>query len=585
MYYKNEKGSSLLLVLLVSLIFMALGLSIISASIGGAKRTEISKENAETTYKAIRALEEVVTEFQLQVNDPSFKLDEDRLRNDQYQSELESFIDYLKSSYSGLSIIDISNSDYGVNLSTQFTRVYELSFTATGDDGRNRSISRKLFLSPTPSFLQFAAGSGPEGTVSLNGAVQIIGNLFTKKLITRDIAYFTDEKAVSLGIQQRQAPTLYPAIIGDLYIIDELNGSKNLNDPILKNYFDNSAIPNIKRNDREFIDVNFKKTFAQKINDLQGVSFKTTEDDFDSELEVSSVIRNILSPCTSIIYLHSDSNPFNQLTNCSSPLYLIEKDWNYLDISNTISAKRKVIVYTDIVTDNFGVPVQPLTFRNSNDPEYAPLYVKNDLLLNDDTWLVVHGDLEIISKSNSSINISGNILVTGDLKIHGDEIDVNGFTEIQEDDEVKFDSTIFTLGTTEVYNTNISGLNDKQLVLLSKEDMIITRINEFKTINDSIKPLEAYFYTDSDATLYGVGSLFYIKGGLFARNDLTINSIRQNVISKGSNLLLQISSPSVQEGQNSRFNIQYDKTVITDQLDALPRVDKLQVILDDIKIN
>ncbi|MDF0726751.1 hypothetical protein PY093_08480 [Cytobacillus sp. S13-E01] len=587
MITRNEKGSSLILVLLVSLIFMTLGLTIVAATIGGAKRTEIRKEDIATTYEAVKIMEEVIAKFHYEISQPSFKLNEAMLKDTRYKAQLATFIEDLQSQYNpSLKITNLSN-EYDINPLEHFTRVYNIAVTATNADGRTRTASRRLFLSPTPSFLQYAAGSSPEGIVNLNGGSKIIGNMYGNTFNISNTVYFNDEVSQRNGQIENQAPSVYPSLQGELSVRGTINGNELLSDPSLSNYFFKSnissenGVPIIKRATSEYVDVNFKKTFAQKINQLQGYSgTPTTEDNFNDENSINFAIKSLLEPCREII-INSNEDSISGTNNCDSPLYLIEKDENYLDINSAIQPKYTTVVYADISLDE---AENDFEIRSPNHVENAPLFVTNNLDI-EDAWLVVHGDLVIDSSLQSTIEINGNILVTGDLIIRGDNLTPDGKEELQEDDEVQFASTIYTLGKAEVYNTKISGLNNKQLVLLAQQDMIITRINEFRDYtNPANTPLEAYFYTDSSATLYGVGSLFNIKGGLFAKESLTINAIRQNSIQKSYNLAPNIISSAAQKSQYSRFIIDYDRSVIIDQLDALPRVDRLQLILDDMMI-
>ena len=128
---------------------------------------------------------------------------------------------------------------------------------------------------------------------------------------------------------------------------------------------------------------------------------------------------------------------------------------------------------------------------------------------------------------------------------------------------------------------------------MAKGDLLITRINEFNNfeslnegeipylpINDrKIKPLKGFFYTENNAELYGVGSLFYIKGGIFARKELTVNSIRGEVTNI-NNLPSRIS----QKDSFSRFIVDYDQDVMLKQIDALPIVEHLQIFSDELLI-
>ncbi|MFT4412810.1 hypothetical protein ACLM5H_03015 [Fredinandcohnia humi] len=559
---KNQNGSSLILVLLVSLVFVVLGLTILSVTIGGAKRTEIRGEDIKKIYKATNTMDEVISKFQHKLYDLNGYVREGNIYG--YESELASFIDSLHP----IKIKNIS-SNYHIDTNKFFTRALSIEVTAAGENGRERTVSRNLFLSPTPSFLQYTAGSGPNGLMVMNGGLEINGNVHVNDLILSNKPEFTDN-----GVE-RTATSVFPDINGDLFIRGTVNGSERLDISRLRSYFFEEARPPvIKRETKEFVEVNFNKTYAQKMNELQGVTLSSHPEDYNDLATISSTIEQLLNSCRDVILSATDVYPISRSNNCPSPLYLIEKDSNYLDINN-LSNNRETIVYTDLVQNEDG----SFEVNSPDETEYAPLYVKNDLVINN-SWLVVHGDLEIVASSNNPIKIVGNILVTGNLIIRGDNSDINS-----EDDEVIFDSTMYVLGTSHIYSTNISGLDgDKQLVLLSKGDMVITRINEFRSISTDIQPLDAYFYTDSSAELYGVGSLFRINGGLFANEQLTINAIRQYNIANNGSLLHNILSPFSQRENGSRFVVTFDRDVILDQLDALPRVDELQIVLDDIKI-
>lgn len=162
-----------------------------------------------------------------------------------------------------------------------------------------------------------------------------------------------------------------------------------------------------------------------------------------------------------------------------------------------------------------------------------------------------------------------NILVTGKVEIRG---------------EVEFDSTIYVLKdstkdiedfTTIVEDASIKGLNNKELVLISQGQILINRLAAFD--NNEPKPLAAFFYTDSDAKLYGVGSIFSLSGGFFAKGDLTINAVRG--IATGNNLGINIQSNNL-----IRFKAIYNDQIFTDQKAGLPRVKAINIRVEELKL-
>jgi hypothetical protein len=246
--------------------------------------------------------------------------------------------------------------------------------------------------------------------------------------------------------------------------------------------------------------------------------------------------------------------------------YIVDKNMNPDDIATDIPSSKKVIVMTD------------LSDQKTQGQNSSPFIIKDNLHLQKDQWLIVNGDLEIYNDYNTSkapLEIQGNIIVLGNVTIHGFNDD-----SATEHDEIKFDTTMYVTGDSSIYSTNITGLNEKQLVLLSKGNLLVNRTNEFATLSDNVIPLKAFLYTDKSATLYGVGSAISINGGIFANQSLTINAIRQNTVQTAAPNFLIIQPEDFQNTQYSRFTVTYDKSILLSQLDGLPTVDSLRMIVD-----
>lgn len=224
--------------------------------------------------------------------------------------------------------------------------------------------------------------------------------------------------------------------------------------------------------------------------------------------------------------------------------------------------------------------------------------------VNPDNGITLSGDI-LSGKSinirplNTTISFNSNMISLDSFTINGDEKD----EELGENDIIKINSVVYTLNDAFVSNINILGLpyvdnrtgatQIGQLILLAKEKLTITRMNEFNHFNPMkesgfpytpdeetiIQPLKAFFYTEQSAELYGVGSLFYIKGGVFAKESLEINAIRAN---RTFSMISDI--PNSSEGMLSRFIVDYDQDVLLRGIDALPIVDRLQIIPDDFVI-
>lgn len=328
---------------------------------------------------------------------------------------------------------------------------------------------------------------------------------------------------------------------------------------------------------------------------------------------------------------------FNPLIPCdiSNNIYLLENDfyngvientnyesrdinqrWEKMDFSAFDSSKPKIVLFADIITEggqistSTGTPSAYANGDNKDDANPPTLILKDGIDLGSNGWLIVFGDL-VIKTEKPDVKIKGNILVTGNLTIRGEEPSKYPSPT----NRVDFDSTIYVYGCdklddndcgkseTKIYNTMIKGINpNDQLVLIANNPFSISRINEFKPITNATTVLEdkikndlsdptdptiqAFFYTDKSAVLYGVGSLFDIKGGVFAKSRLEINAIRKEEFPVGTTTLPEFdiydynSIDPNNERTNSRFFVNFDYNVILNQLDALPLVDRLQMIVE-----
>lgn len=571
---RNENGQTLITVLLVSLIFTVLGLTIVAASINSNQRTGVRIDEIELTTEATKVLNEGIAKFTNEVS--RFQLKESELLS--FDSKFENIIKELKKD--NIVVKDVSTDEkYKIDKNKYFTRIFELSYINKNTEGAKiaKRITRTIYLSPTPSFLNYAIGSGPDGVVTLNGAADIKGDLFSWNLNTNNIAYFED--ATSSPGEPSETDTLFPRIKGNVYLKNKLNTSPVF--PSTKEEFDQlfdpESILTVTKDTSEFIDVNFGNTMAQLFNEL---SYGFIDDMFTSHSNVHLAVEQLLKNCGNQL-IPPSSFLSTQTERCENDLELLSFSLNEQINFNALTSKinstnPRTYVYSSSDTSAVGKLINPV----SNN--YPPLYITKDVVMHDDSWLVVHGDLVIFPK-DKTINLQGNILVTGNLIIEGN----NEEGTEKEDDNLHVDSTIYVLGKSDITNTNIKGLDDKQLVLISQEDILINRINEFKNITDDLEKLDAFFYTQEKAELYGVGSLFLVNGGIFARDSLTVNAIRQNEIEKklgtdSSKLDLSqsIKPVSFQKDNQSRFQVEQDLSVLADQIDSLPKVDRFQILLD-----
>ncbi|EKN64985.1 hypothetical protein P9E76_11090 [Schinkia azotoformans] len=696
----NEKGSSLLVVLLITLIFSVLGLAVLGASVNNVKRTEIREAEIETTANTKVLMSEVVAKLQENLNNT---IDEKELQKEtpstDYKSQVETAVRNTASAFTGVTI-EINNEEiykqYGISdvinfKKNNFLRIYEIKIDNTGADSGNpaikRTITENVILSPTPSFLNYAVGAygkrfgtdkpinindvigkdeenkdikrGSDSALIINGSPDIIGNVFAPTLELNSRAnYIKNNTRNPTGDFQG------PSIFGTLYTkkINKDNQPSNPEGKVFYPFFDGefdekidgiNGIPAIKSTGSNFVDMDFDETFylkwiesgAPKLpilsdgslanNPLYGELncsddnlFKALENldamvennhivtgDPDELMNDFTTVEKENGKITSTVTPH-DGRYNNPKFTCKNkdgtkPVYLIEE--SMLETYNVYKAKlfdtdvkdtTNTIFFTNI--DRFDPENEISTERRllntyikNKDEDKTPMpnILKiggdNNLLLkNPDNrekgWLVVNGSLEINGSEELSTApvIKGNILVNGDLYIRSTDAENDDKSEI-----LKFDATIYVRGNTTIDNVNIYGADGKQLVVISNGDLKIVRVNEYdnaalddKSLVNIINTppnLKGVFYTNKTATLYGVGSLFQIEGGIFAREQLIINAIRYKFPSTESIDVVKFANYNSYEGLRSRFYVEYDNRVITDQLSSLPRVNRLQVIVDN----
>ncbi len=651
--------------MITTVVLVTVGMAIVSASIGGAKRTEVRETDINITYDALKVVDRVTAELSTKLSDPTNvdyalansnflynlnnKLGLETLNSvtDLFMNESNS--DTYLESIECINLIDITDgnitsigSDSCVgNVSSLyptapfdldrnlFTRVYDIVVvTNTPDDQEGfvqRTAIKRVILSPIPSFLKYAVGAGE--TLHLNGSPSIVGNLYVNDLlIQKDAEYTTQSQALNV------IDTPYPSIYGDLFTNINTANYTSLKELVYPSTPD-SEIKFYKEDapelyhDSQFVDIDFNETIAEKgeamlaANDLSSGDYSGTLAEriaskfgLGSVLPVDDIVEDILGNITDILDeidltdadLFRDDGSLTQIRHIGDVVVLaLDTPMNLTD----------VVVNGDItiITD------QPVSIDNI-------ISTGNVSLVNISNTLEITGDIittgSFSIEAQEQLNIAGNIYSEGNafiksldstIDLRGDMVVRNGELIISgndnetsrgeaENDTILFDSVIYVEKTAEISNLNIKGGYEipgdetskrKKLILLSGDDLLLTRMNEFRNFSDSretegqllpfdedIEPLQAFFYTDTNAVLYGVGSQFFIEGGIFSKGDLEINAIRGEVVSLDK--LNPTSSNINQEDHYSRFNVDYDQSVLTDNIDFLPKVDRLSMYSSDL---
>ncbi|MGU3473745.1 hypothetical protein ACLBWT_21675 [Paenibacillus sp. D51F] len=203
-------------------------------------------------------------------------------------------------------------------------------------------------------------------------------------------------------------------------------------------------------------------------------------------------------------------------------------------------------------------------------------------------WLIVNGDLILRGNKQDATDkllLRGNLLVTGNVQISGD---------------VDVDATILTLGRTDIRDAKIRGLktdgqagSKKELVLIGLGSIDLYRVDSFQQLDEQgynsasereQQVLDAFLYTDSSASLYGVGSAFWMNGGFFAKRNLTLNATLGTTMENAAEDRLGFAEQTGLGKEQARFIIEYNDQVFAHQNVALPRVNKVRLTTGPLKL-
>jgi hypothetical protein len=538
----NEKGYSLVVTLLIITIFFILGLTILSVAIYQARFTEVRVEDIESLHEATQAIEETIAEMKVMIDgfelSATENLDAPESLNTpgDLDKQLADLISNLEQRY-GVDIKDVTD-NYKINRATLFTRVYLIS-----KPYGSKTVERRVILTNTPSFLKYAIGSTKD--VILNGGAYIDGNIYVgRNAYVTNVANYIDNSKKYM--EQTSFPTTSKTSVlfvnGSYYSCDHnkntcYNVAGNVFQRIEGNYSNDvrfqSQAPSIQKEREEFIDVDFEWTVKDKLLNAAGI--ETFSQEYGKHINKSI------------------DQLFNELQDRFA-------------VFDSVSSLRENIDSTN----------QSIILQSEDSSPFLLNHGELDL---QHKWLIVNGDLFLGNSVNTPTKVRGNIIVLGDLIISGD---------------IQLDSTIYVLGRTFIYTANIAGWNNKEVVLLSKGPLEIARINEFKNDFSFEQPnLKGYFYTDSNAVLYAVGSYINIQGGLFARGNelelapdsdvsgLVINTYRGTARKQGGSISFT-PPPSLDEKEESRFVIRHDKSVFINRSEGLPFVKKLSLVVDKL---
>lgn len=550
----SERGSALVLVMFIALLLTILGAAVLSAAVGGAQRAETRENDVQSLHLAEKTLEEVIASMTSNLQSIVTK------SINGTQEELEQGIDlYLSSlergSYAGLMTSTELTNASGKLLQMDYEKIsyqhqaaaYKVTLTVEAEvNGVQRELTQDVIFDTYPDFLKYTLGS--ESNLIVNGSPYIEGNIYAgNELRIGDKAEYY--------YQSGSVHTLFSApfqLDGEAHIQSLKQVFYTLNDSTksAEEWLGEEAnsefiIPEKQlrvRNHRKFVQLNVRESFVDKIvESLSGVAA-------DRSLIRSQMNSGTLGEFLSnypVFYDAPDDIPRKPDVPEQSDKPEDQQAWAMYrsQLERFIHPKKSFVYRGDLTYD--GVELTGIEYGSK-----------------EGKWFVVDGNLTINNYKDTPIVIRSNMLVTGKLQIRGD---------------VQLDSTVFVLGpsggeyATLVEDASISGSG----VVMSAGAVLVNRLDAFQ---NNTEVLQAFFYTDSTAELYGVGSILSLSGGFFAKGDLTVNAVRGETFT--GNGVIQIAPGT----DLVRFSARYNEKVYRQQQEGLPRVNQMSVQTGAIKL-
>ncbi|CAM4395383.1 hypothetical protein [Saccharibacillus endophyticus] len=597
--FREEKGSALVMVMFMMLILTLLGVAVLSAAVGGARRTLTRENDIQSLQLTQKTLDESVAYI-------AEKLDGEKLKANVLGSTLQNVL-------TGIPALQASNAATGEGVKTELalasTRLLsakasddfagnalkkESSYTVTliaqsEINGVKRTLKQDVKVSLYPDFLNYAFGS--EQDLILNGSPTIKGNIYAgKTLRVNNVANYAYRG------QNLQKTSLFPRMqnradgsqpLAFIQSLEDFTLSENGYAPRAVNRGADGAalsgeltIANVRkaldidlsqvriRKNEQFVKVDVDQSFRDKFIQALGLSESVEIADYAS-------------------YLNGYPNALKMPVKPVPPVRPVDP----LSTDKTIQDqyKKELDAYEKAYTDYIQVQL-PKYQKELSDLTTALTTMKSTVVFNGDlnvdgdwlkglmqtaksasSWLIVNGNLTVNNTlDNTPLNIDSSILVTGAVNLGG---------------KITVDSTLLTLGNTKIQDATITGVSKsgsvKEIVLISKGPILLNRVDAFSQANVA-QTLRGFFYTDAAAELYGVGSNFDLQGGFFAKGNLTVNAVVGNSVEDASRQNIVFDDQTI--SKTSRFKVDYNDQVFNNQGLALPRVDQISVKAEKIEL-
>ncbi|WAA12848.1 hypothetical protein [Fervidibacillus halotolerans] len=526
-YVKNERGYSLLLTMFVFILFTVLTLTVMAATITGAKRNQSSEQAIQAKELAMMGVEHLAEDIYKELSE---QIGENGISRTEFESILVRVLNDAsiekRTNETGTyeaEVIDIQTIPSDKNSDELKRRVTILGSGVVDGTVKQVKTTIDFGAQSTLESLKYAVGSnlsdeckdggrcfGGEGNVYLHGGVTITGDLKVDRHLV-----ITDRGYAFLNGRQYWIESTYPAILpteaeetskmvlkGNVYTFDHTPDYETL---LSTSDFDNGSENNSSNNG--FLCWLFPwlcQDDGQSTSDYRNVTNSLEQVFFEGN--APEIVQR--EPVRDEIKINETINSFKFDKNTPgvkevTPIW----DWSYNYLWNTANnypnwSREKIYVNSSknlyLVGENhFG------SFSTNNDVVITEGYEVNKTSFENGAY--IDGDLKI---DDGWVELDGPIYVVGNVYINN----VNA----------KINSIMYVKGNVVIENSVINGLNGGSLIIFADGEIDIHNISVHENEPSYIK---GFFYSNDALQMFGVGSNIKIEGGVSASR-IVFNAIR-----------------------------------------------------------
>lgn len=574
--FLNEKGNTLIIVLMMVLIFTVAGLSLLTTTMNGAKRTAVREADIQATELAEKGIDYLTAYLKTETK-PLVDLSVEEFKDE---------LDLILDTYSAEVPLDAPENQelkvriYGVRSlfpgTDDLTHEMTLYSQATVKNSTRTILSTvRLGAQKVPETLKYVMGSynpcmnekkchkkQDDGNLFLHGGVAIQGDLYVEQhMVTKDTGVVTDSNN-----KHQWIPSDLPSIEGEngsrakLIISGELyklNSSKHsYNNNINQTSFNGEGYQEISANNVSSAFTAYHEVNKQYVPILEKRSTNFAPIDIEGEKDNYYFDSSASFPTTAL--------PVSDWVGDLGNFNIMHSSKNHVLLDRSVEMNRlNLMLRNNDTLYLLNDESTPKTFRF-----HEGAYIGGDLTIGNRSEYRNNSDLY------QELEIDGPLYVDGDLEIIGAN--------------VKFNSTVYVTGKTTIRYSMIEGMQDdgteSSLVIFGKDTIEISNMNVY---SDEPNIIRGFFYSEELMEIFGVASNIEIQGGIFGRKvvlNATKGSVNRGDPIYWGQLLIGYEEDYAENQQNispskSRLRVIYNPELIRNPPDGLPIVKDLEVVV------